>query len=41
VAKARSYTFVSSSGPAKDRSIHTLSRGTIAREEPIDDLEGE
>jgi hypothetical protein len=41
VAKARSYTFVSSSlPPAKDRTVHTLSRGTIARNEPIDGLEG-
>jgi len=41
VAKARSYTFVSSSLPlAKDRPIHTLSRGMMARNEPIDGLEG-
>ena len=41
VAKARSYTFVSSSlPPAKDRTIHTLSRGMMARNEPMDGLEG-
>lgn len=41
VAKARSYTFVSSPLPlAKDRTIHTLSRGMMARNEPIHGLEG-
>jgi len=42
VAKARSYTFVSSSlPPVKDRTTHTLSRGMMARNEPIDGLEGD
>ena len=42
VAKARSYTFVSSSLlPAKDRTSHTLSRGTMAMNEPVDCLEGD
>lgn len=40
VAKARSYVFVSSSLlPAKNRTTHTLSRGMMARNEPIDCLE--
>jgi len=41
VAKARSYTSVSSSHVVKNRMIHTLARGTIARNETIDGLEGE
>jgi predicted nucleotidyltransferase len=41
VAKARSYTSVSSSHTAKDRRIHTLARGTMARNETIDSLDGE
>jgi hypothetical protein len=44
VAKARSYTLVSNSLPqAKHRTIvtiHTLSRGMMARNEPMDGLEG-
>ena len=41
VAKARSYTSVSSSHVAKNRMIHTLARGTMARNETIEGLEGE
>ena len=41
VAKARSYTCVSSSNPAKGRTGHTLARGMMARNETIDGLEGE
>jgi hypothetical protein len=41
VAKARSYSFVSCSPlPANDETIHTLSRGMMARNEPIDGLGG-
>ena len=40
VEKARSYTFVSSSlPPAKNRTIHTWSRGMMTRNETIDALE--
>jgi hypothetical protein len=41
VAKARSYISVSNSHVAKNMMIHTLARGTIARNETIDGLEGE
>jgi hypothetical protein len=40
VAKARSYTSVSDSPVAKKRMVHTLARGTMARNETIDGLEG-
>jgi hypothetical protein len=38
VAKARSYTSVSSSNPVRG-TIHTLARGMMARNETIDGLE--
>jgi hypothetical protein len=41
VAKARSYTSVSSSHTAKGRTTHTFARGTMARNETIDSSEGE
>ena len=40
VAKARSYTSVSNSHVANNRMIHTLARGTMARNETTDGLEG-
>lgn len=40
VAKARSYTSVSNARAAKNRMVHTLARGTMARNETIDGLEG-
>lgn len=40
VAKARSYTSVSNSHAAKNRMIHTFARGTMARNETVDGLEG-
>jgi hypothetical protein len=40
VAKARSYISVSNSHVAKNMMIHTLARGTIARNETIDGLAG-
>jgi hypothetical protein len=40
VAKSTSYTSVSNSHAAKNRTIHTLARGTTARNETIDGLEG-
>jgi hypothetical protein len=41
VAKARSYTSVSNSHTAKNRMIHTLTRGMMARNETIGGLERE
>ena len=32
---------MSNSHPERDRTMHTLARGTMARNEPMDSLEGE
>lgn len=41
VAKSISYTSVSNSHAAKNTRVHTLARGTTAKNETIDSLEGD